>query len=136
MCYRIKLDKTIEEIAKYYDCQIPVENTSFPIVPDIYPGHNLIAIRETKDRTGRELVPVRWGLIPGWAKDESFGSKTFLARSESAAEKPTFRRAFRQLRCIIPVTAFFEGDVDQPRPTSDIRCAIIIFARVRSGELR
>jgi putative SOS response-associated peptidase YedK len=36
---------------------------------------------------------MRWGLIPYWAKDESFGSRTINAMSETAADKPAFREA-------------------------------------------
>lgn len=55
-----------------------------------------------------ELTFHRWGLIPSWAKDMSIGSKMINARSESAAEKPSFRSAFRRRRCIIPADGYYE----------------------------
>jgi putative SOS response-associated peptidase YedK len=50
----------------------------------------------------------RWGLIPSWAKDPAIGAKTFNARAETVAEKPSFRAAFKSRRCLIPVTGFYE----------------------------
>ena len=49
-----------------------------------------------------------WGLIPSWAKDPKIGEKTFNARCETVAEKPSFRDAFRKRRCIIPANGFCE----------------------------
>lgn len=50
----------------------------------------------------------RWGLIPSWAKDPGIGAKTFNARAETVAEKPSFRGAFKSRRCLIPVDGFYE----------------------------
>jgi len=64
---------------------------------------------------GRELVEMRWGLIPFWAKDEKIGHRLINARVEGAAEKPAFREAFRHRRCVIPSTGFFEWRVEGRR---------------------
>lgn len=54
------------------------------------------------------LQPLRWGLIPPWAREISIGSKMINARWETAATKPAFRSAFRRSRCVIPADGFFE----------------------------
>lgn len=62
-------------------------------------------------RTGgaREMSFMRWGLIPHWVKDPTdFKSTLFNARSESAAEKPSFRDAMKSMRCLIPASGFYE----------------------------
>ncbi len=56
----------------------------------------------------RELTFHKWGLIPSWSKDISSASKMINARSESVAEKPSFRTAFRRRRCIVPADGFYE----------------------------
>ena len=60
------------------------------------------------DDEGRTLAMLRWGLIPSWAKDHAIGHKLINARSETAAEKPSFRSAFRYRRCLIPADGFYE----------------------------
>ncbi len=61
---------------------------------------------------------LHWGLIPGWSKDTRIGFKTSNARSETAADKPSFRHAFKQQRCLIPVDGWYEwkreGRAKQP----------------------
>jgi putative SOS response-associated peptidase YedK len=51
---------------------------------------------------------MRWGLIPPWAKDLSFGAKTINARLESASSKPAFRGAWKERRCLVPASGFYE----------------------------
>jgi putative SOS response-associated peptidase YedK len=56
----------------------------------------------------REFVWLRWGLIPGWAKDPAVGAKMINARAETAAEKPAYRAAFRRRRCLVVADGFYE----------------------------
>lgn len=55
-----------------------------------------------------QLAYVKWGLVPSWSKDPAIGNKMINARSETAAEKPSFRSAFKRRRCLIPADGFFE----------------------------
>lgn len=94
-----------------------------PVRNDIWPAHEAIFIRRPKDAedTGsdREAVQGRFGLIPHWAKDDSFGRRTYNARSETVAVKPSYRDAWRLgRRCIIPAMAFYEPDWRSGRAVS------------------
>ncbi len=51
---------------------------------------------------------LRWGLIPFWAKDSKFGSKMFNARSETLAEKPSFKKQLKENRCLVIADGFYE----------------------------
>ncbi|MGD1855832.1 MAG: SOS response-associated peptidase [Leptolyngbyaceae cyanobacterium] len=57
---------------------------------------------------GHEYRIFQWGLIPSWAKDVKIGYRLINARSETAAEKPSFRAAFKRRRCLIPTDGFYE----------------------------
>ena len=75
---------------------------------NIAPTTRIEVIRR-HDGSGRELVPMRWGLVPvWWKKPLSELPSTFNARAETVAEKPMFRSAFKSRRCIIPASGFYE----------------------------
>lgn len=56
----------------------------------------------------RELVEMRWGLIPSWAKEAKFGFSTFNARADTVATKPAFRSAYKARRCLVPADGYYE----------------------------
>jgi putative SOS response-associated peptidase YedK len=56
----------------------------------------------------REIAMLHWGLIPFWAKDTKIGARLINARSETAAEKPSFRAAFQRRRCLVIADGFYE----------------------------
>ncbi len=58
--------------------------------------------------SGNEVVMMRWGLIPSWAKDESIGSRLINARAEGISRRPAFRASVKKRRCLVPATGFYE----------------------------
>lgn len=68
----------------------------------------IVPVVRSDDRGERQWAPCRWGLIPSWAKDISIGDRMINARSETAAEKPSFRKALSTRRCLVPSDGFFE----------------------------
>jgi len=77
---------------------------------NVAPGQLILAARDGDQ--GRKGAMLKWGLVPPWAKDPSIGSRMINARSETVAEKPSFRRAFDRQRCIIPADGFYEWRKD------------------------
>ena len=75
---------------------------------NIAPTQPIPVIRQDAKEPRRTFSLLRWGLIPYWAKDSSIGFKTINGMSETAAEKPAFRDAMRQRRCLIPADGFYE----------------------------
>lgn len=60
----------------------------------------------------RDVVWMKWGLVPFWAKDPSIGYKMINARAETVAEKPSYRSSFRNKRCLILADGFYEWRKD------------------------
>ncbi len=75
---------------------------------NIAPTQMVAVIRVDRDTLQRRLVHVKWGLVPSWAKDPAMGNNLINARSESAAEKPAFRSAFRFRRCLVLADGFYQ----------------------------
>ncbi len=72
------------------------------------------------DYSTRKMEWMRWGLIPFWAKDVSIGVKMINARAETLMEKPSFKQAFQQRRCIIPADGFYEWQKSVEKKTPSI----------------
>ena len=89
------------------------ERFHLPAAPELTPRYNVApsqpvgAIRSAAGG-GREWVLLRWGLVPAWAPEPRTAYNTHNARAETAAEKPTYRQAFRRRRCLIPADGFYE----------------------------
>ncbi|GGX96550.1 SOS response-associated peptidase [Streptomyces anandii] len=69
----------------------------------------------------RELLPLRWGLVPSWAKDAKVGARMINARVETVHEKPAFRTAFVRRRCLLPADGFYEWRQIKARDTGRTR---------------
>lgn len=75
---------------------------------NIPPGVDIWAVRNEPGSATAAIARLRWGLIPSWAQDPKIGNRMINARSETVAEKPAFKNAFQQRRCVIPADGFFE----------------------------
>jgi putative SOS response-associated peptidase YedK len=103
MCGRYTLRTLSKELAKAFGVEkVPEVEARFNVAP----AQTVLGVRRTPD--GREMRFLKWGLVSSWAKDTSMGAKLINARSETVAEKPSFREAFKRRRCLIPADGFYE----------------------------
>lgn len=90
----------------------------FDYKPETWPGYDapiLLASGNHRD----ELVPARamFGLVPHWAKDTKISRQTYNARSETIAEKPSYRHAWKERQfCLVPVQHFYEPNYECGKP--------------------
>lgn len=119
MCGRFALMSPTEEVATVLN----VDSTAAAAIPPSVPRYNIAPTQPVlaaflDERGQRSLTFFRWGLIPSWSKDMAIGARMINARSETVAEKPSFRNAFKRRRCLIPADGFYEwqklGDRKQP----------------------
>jgi len=73
---------------------------------NIAPTQFIATVREAGGP--REVAMLYWGLVPSWAKEKSIGARMINARSETLAEKPSFRSAFRRRRCLVLADGYYE----------------------------
>lgn len=103
MCGRFTLKTPVPILAKFF---------GLAEMPDLPPRYNVAPTQPVATvlvLTGdRQFRLMRWGLVPSWAKDLSIGSRMINARAETAAEKPSFRTALRERRCIVMADGFYE----------------------------
>jgi putative SOS response-associated peptidase YedK len=123
MCGRFALFAAGDELAERFQvAEAPRLDARFNIAPT----QSVATVRATP--AGRALLYLRWGLIPSWSADPKIAYKLLNARSETVAEKPSFRSAFKQRRCLIPASGYYEwqkiGSRKQPH-----------FIRPRDGGL-
>jgi putative SOS response-associated peptidase YedK len=102
MCGRYRLTNA----ERYSDLNdVRLGGTEIPARFNIAPTQTVFVIL---DESPKEFSPVKWGLIPSWAKDRKIASSLINARCETVATKPAFRAAFKKRRCLVPADGFFE----------------------------
>jgi putative SOS response-associated peptidase YedK len=105
MCGRFTLEKSIGSLGSLFQVRTVAE---LPARYNIAPTQPILAVRQSEEDQGLELVALRWGLIPSWAKEPGAMPLLINARSETAATKPAFRAALRRRRCLVPADGFYE----------------------------
>lgn len=108
MCGRYSQARAWSDLVRLYRITAHAAPLNLPARYNIAPTQDVPIVRLEKEGGGRELVTVRWGLVPFWAKDLAVGYKMINARAETVSEKPAFRRAFRQRRCLVVADGFYE----------------------------
>lgn len=103
MCGRYELSETPQRLQAVFRLDTLPQGFANA---DIRPTNTAPVVRYENGQRLASLL--RWGLIPGWAKDEKIAQRTFNARAEGVAEKPSFRSAFKRRRCLVPASSFYE----------------------------
>jgi putative SOS response-associated peptidase YedK len=106
MCGRFLNRTPASETARVFGTANALPN--YPPRYNLAPTQPALVVRFNPETRERSLDPLRWGLIPFWAKDAKIGYSTINAKAETIAEKPAFRDAFKSRRCIIPADGFYE----------------------------
>lgn len=116
MCGRFALYADYEALLERFEIEeAALDQASYEENYNVAPSQQIVAVINDGERN--RLGTLRWGLIPSWAKDEKIGYKMINARAETAAEKPSFRHAFKKKRCLIPANAFYEWKKEQDGKT-------------------
>jgi putative SOS response-associated peptidase YedK len=105
MCGRYTLRTPVETLAEEFGITGPLPEV--PMRFNVAPTQEVAAVLIEEDEQ-RKLEMLRWGLIPSWADDPAIGNRMINARSETAAQKPSFRSAFRKRRCLVLADGFYE----------------------------
>jgi len=105
MCGRMTMTHPNDAMARLFDA---APSNDLPPVPryNICPTQPVVVV--TAGQGGRRLRPMRWGFVPHWYKTPTDGPLLINARAETVAEKPAFRAAVRERRCLVPATGFYE----------------------------
>jgi putative SOS response-associated peptidase YedK len=104
MCGRYTLKTPANVLAEQF--QIDEYPSSMNASYNIAPTQEVAAVIEGEGK--RKLEMLHWGLIPSWADDPSVGNRMINARGETVSTKPSFRKAFRNHRCLVLADGFYE----------------------------
>lgn len=107
MCGRFSQLLSWAELVRLYRVTTAAAAPNWPPRYNIAPTQPVAVVRAAA-AGGRRLEAMRWGLVPVWAKDVSIGVRMINARAETLVEKPAFREAVQQRRCLIPADGFYE----------------------------
>jgi putative SOS response-associated peptidase YedK len=104
MCGRFTLSTSPDALQRAFPAlEIPAD---FRPRYNIAPTQAVLAVRA--EEGGPRVRWLRWGLVPYWAKDPAIGNRMINARAETLAEKPSFRNAYRQRRCLVLADGYYE----------------------------
>ena len=106
MCGRYSLIGDMRELALRFDFDAGA--LDHPPRYNVAPTQDVLAVIQGADRGGRSAALMRWGLIPSWARSVPVAKPLINARAETVTEKPSFRTALRQRRCLILADGFYE----------------------------
>jgi putative SOS response-associated peptidase YedK len=108
MCGRFAITLPPDAVREYFRY---VEQPNFPLRANIAPTQPVPIVHAARDNGGqvaRHFRLMRWGFLPSFVKDPKDYPLVINARSETAAEKASFRNALRRRRCLFLADGFYE----------------------------
>jgi putative SOS response-associated peptidase YedK len=113
MCGRYARFAATKLLYDYFGVEMPKTAPPDDLAPswNVAPQTMQPVIRLSRDTGSREIVLMRWGLVPFFAKSPAHNFSTINAKAETLLEKPMFREPFRHRRCLVPVDNYFEWQV-------------------------
>lgn len=111
MCGRYVRRSDKQKIAEAFQAKNDVSSLAMPPHDyNIAPSTFQPVIRDSRDTGQREMVLMRWGLVPFFTKQLSDvkGISTINARAETVTMSPTWREPFKKRRCLVPASGFYE----------------------------
>ncbi|HED04926.1 MAG TPA: SOS response-associated peptidase [Candidatus Fraserbacteria bacterium] len=107
MCGRFALFSSLDAILDRFELRQELPESGYTPRYNIMPTQPVLTVIALQGGE-RDLTSLRWGLIPSWAKDPAIGNRLINARAETLFEKPSFRAAVRERRCLILADGFYE----------------------------
>lgn len=116
MCGRYASLRSAQELAEVYGAE-RFEAADLGQQYNVAPTDSIYAVldrapKDDPEHVQRQIHTVRWGLVPSWAKDTKGSARRINARVETVADKPSWRKAFRQRRALIPASGYYEWVAD------------------------
>lgn len=113
MCGRYMITSPFEAMVGLFDAALGEGLGPDAPRPNVSPTQTVPAVVSGPD--GRLVVPMRWGFLPRWYREPGDGPLLINARAETVAEKPAFRAAARERRCLVPADGFYEWTGEKGR---------------------
>lgn len=116
MCGRYMIASGFEAMADLFGADVPASDEAFGgdvWRPNVSPTETIPVCVHCGGR--RQIVPMRWGFLPGWYRTMNGGPLLINARSEGIADRPAFGEAVRERRCLIPADGFYEWQGEKGR---------------------
>ena len=105
MCGRIVLFTPPDKLSELFGVSMGI---GFKRRYNIAPQTEIETVAHDRASRSRTALPLRWGLVPAWAKDETIAKKLVNARAETAAIKPAFRHAIAHNRMLVPADGYYD----------------------------
>lgn len=127
MCGRYTRFAATEEIYRHFGIRGPysdIQELSLAPSWNVTPLSMQPVIRLNPDTGTREMVLMRWGLVPFFAENPALNYSTINAKAETLLAKPAFREAFRRRRCLVPVNSYYEWQAVDAKGRKKVTWAI------------